>query len=195
MPASRRHGVTEKNKCSSLERTTKAFDKFRKIIGSPRLPRESQIGNRDELKIMTKKDGLEIIHDGPISENNAGINTQTRLIEQSELDHTHLWVVKIDDVVHALESCQFGKGLQTGCIKHTNLTGGEAAYAGGELIRLGDTLVVNGKSGRYGPKSTQEMTAIVQAFADAGYHVWSMGYDTETNKPYPFIGRLPQCVA
>jgi hypothetical protein len=90
-----------------------------------------------------------------------------------------------------LENCSFGKSLATGMIKHTNLTGGGAAYSGGELILLNQyTMVVNGRSGRYGPRNATELYSAVKAFADSGYRVWYMPWDEDANRPAPF-GSFP----
>ena len=90
----------------------------------------------------------------------------------------------------------FGMSLESGVIKHTNLTGGAPAFSGGELLFLDpQTVVVNGCSGRYGPRSAQELDLVVQAFANSGYGVWSMGFDDEVNRPSPFVGVLPVWVS
>jgi hypothetical protein len=94
-----------------------------------------------------------------------------------------------------LEQCDFGKTLETGMIKHTNLTGGAPAYSGGEFVMLGDIMVVSGSSGRYGPRSADEMCDVAQAFSCAGYSVWHMGYDPDADWALPFdSGAMPQPV-
>jgi hypothetical protein len=106
-----------------------------------------------------------------------------------------LWAVRPVDVVHALEGCGFGHSLESQVIKHTNLTGGEAAHCAGELVLLGnDTVALNGGSGRYGPTSEEEMNAVAKAFKESGYGVWSYGYDVETARPFRFGSRLPEWV-
>jgi hypothetical protein len=98
-----------------------------------------------------------------------------------------LWVVRDADVVHADELCGWGQALETGKIKHSNLTGGAPAYSGGELIALNDnTIVLNGCSGRYGPQSAAEMQRVAEAFTKSGYYVWSCGFDEEAGRPLPF---------
>jgi hypothetical protein len=104
-----------------------------------------------------------------------------------QLDGRHLWVVREVDVVHASERSPFGKNVEKGVIKHTNLTGGAPAYSGGELIFLDErTICLNGRSGRYGPRTAEEMTAVAKAFKKSGYHVWSCGFDSEAAEPYAF---------
>ena len=97
-------------------------------------------------------------------------------------------------MLHAEEMCGFGKSLQSGVIKHTNLTGGAPAYSGGEMVMLDEkTMVINGQSGRYGPRSERELDAAAKAFRQSGYHVWCMGYDNEAGYPLPF-GVMPRWV-
>ncbi|MFT8679379.1 hypothetical protein [Gluconacetobacter sp.] len=176
-------------------RTLAAFAEFRAQIGSAREPKAELIKNDDETMLMAAEDGLTQLTDGPISGDKSPTVTAPKLIEQNDLEQVDLWAVREADVVYADEQCSFGKNLETGVIKHTNLTGGAPAFAGGELLLLKDVVVVNGQSGRYHPRSADEMYAVALAFANSGYHVWSMGYDTEADYPYPFIGVLPQCVA
>ncbi len=81
-----------------------------------------------------------------------------------------LWVVTEVDVLHAGKTCEFGLSRSRSELKHTNLTGGGAAYIGGELIVLdAATVVVNGDSGRYGPGSGKEIDSVLQAFTKSGY--------------------------
>lgn len=173
--------------------TKNAFDQLRSAIGEPRLPPQERIANNDELRKMCTSDGLQQWVDG------VGRVTEKPvppLLDKSQKQNAHLWVVRKDDVVHAEEQCAFGNGLKSGVIKHTNLTGGDVAYSGGELIFLDErTIVVNGCSGRYGPRSKVELDQVVRAFAESGYGVWSMGFDEETNTPVGFIGTLPEWVA
>lgn len=173
--------------------TKKAFDQLRSAVGEPRLPPPELIANRDQLREMYPSDGLQQWTDGPgaVAEPPA-----PPLLDLSHIQGAHLWVVRKDDVVHAQEHCSFGANLESGVIKHTNLTGGTAAYSGGELLFLDErTIVVNGCSGRYGPRSTAELDQAVRAFAESGFGVWSMGFDEETNSPARFLGTYPEWVA
>jgi hypothetical protein len=79
--------------------------------------------------------------------------------------------------------------LETGKVKHTNLTGGGTASCAGELwIAVSNTarLYVNGASGRYGPTTSQQLDDAVAVFRDLGFDVISYGWNEETQKPYPF---------
>lgn len=172
--------------------TKTAFDRFRTEIGQPRFPPQELIANADQLKKMDSSDGLMQWVDGPGS---TGPSSLPPLLVCSQTQHAHLWVVGEHDVVHAKEHSAFGDSLESEVVKHTNLTGGAAAYSGGELIFLDEhTVVVNGCSGRYGPRSKAELDQVVRAFSESGYGVWSMGFDEETNRPARFIGVYPEWV-
>ncbi|MNC54016.1 hypothetical protein D3C75_1034720 [compost metagenome] len=107
-------------------------------------------------------------------------------------ESAHLWVVREQDTVHAEEKCELGRSLGNGKIKHTNLTGGHAAFTGGELLWLGEQeILINGCSGRYGPRSAEEMQAAEEGFTCAGYRVWSTGYDEGTGYCFRFGASAP----
>lgn len=175
----------------AVTRLEGAFSKFRDDIGLAKKPPSHLIANTDQLKQMTLHDGLQIFVDGDHpGDPPAGLPS---LITAEQLESAHLWVVRLEDVVHALEHCAFGVKLASHVIKHTNLTGGEAAYSGGEMLFLDDsTLVINGCSGRYGPRSKDELHRVISAFAESGYRVMYMEYDEETNRPLPFLGVRPK---
>lgn len=178
----------------SVSLTTTAFDKFRVKYGPARPPRPNVIKNTDETIQMTTNDGLEILNDGAAVAS-AAIPATPILDDTTESDK-RLWAVRTTDVVHALENCDYGATLKTGKIKHTNLTGGADAFCGGELLFLSKhTIVVNGDSGRYGPRSNAEMNDVAKAFRDSGYDVWCQGYDDDTNIPFPLLSVDPVWVA
>lgn len=175
--------------------TNPAFDQFRKSIGSPRQPPAEKIANNDEIKQISETDGLKIWADGSVSGSDGTPKDPPPFIDSTQDRLKELWAVRQDDVVSAQEMCEFGKKLETGKIKHTNLTGGAPAFSGGELIRMSETIVaINGCSGRYGPRTPEEMHLIEQAFAKSGYHILTMGYDQDANRPLPFVGVRPRWV-
>ena len=62
--------------------------------------------------------------------------------------------------------------------KHTNLTGGGAAYLGGEMwFTSEEALFVSGGSGRYPPTDSRQLEEAVQVFESLGYEVRSFGWD------------------
>lgn len=139
-------------------------------------------------------DGLVEFTDGPGP--TTGLPSVIQLLDPSSLPSPkRLWVVRPEDVVHALEECEFGAKRAAGRVKHTNLTGGNPAFSGGELLFLDDgTLIVSGDSGRYGPRNADEMRDAALAFKESGYEVYSMGYDSEANRAFPFIGVAPRLI-
>ena len=172
--------------------TRSAFAEFRKKY-PPRPAKEGLVKNADETTQMGPAEGLCVLMDGPVGPD-ADKPAMAPLI--SDKSEAHLWVVGTDDVRHALEKCPFGMTLTLRVIKHTNLTGGGLASSGGELLMLDErSIIVNGCSGRYGPRSESEMKDVALAFRRSGYRVWSMGFDSETNRPFPFIGVRPVWVS
>lgn len=138
---------------------------------------------------MTREDGLADLADG--ANDPEVTETIPKLDEDWQSGDLHLWVVRTDDVVHAPENCRFGSQRVAGQVKHTNLTGGAAAYAGGEAVfTRASQIVVNGSSGRYRIRSKEAMLAIETAFAKSGYDVWSTGWDADAGRPVPF-GTVP----
>lgn len=178
-----------------MEATCTAFAKVRVVVGAPKEPPAKLITHTDQTIQMHASDGLKFWSDGLRSTETQEAPDIPEIVPE-QLKSQFLWVVRQDDVAYALEECTFAKGLAGRVIKHTNLTGGAPAYSGGELLFLDETtLVVNGRSGRYGPSSESEMRAVEQAFLESGYNVWSMGYDEEANFALPFIGVTPKWVA
>lgn len=169
-----------------------AFDALRAQVGGDREPTAVLIANDDERIQMTPADGMHVLQDG-------AANTpppSTAILPIAATEQINLWVVRLEDVVYAAENCEYGRQLETGTIKHTNLTGGTAAYAGGEIVfRDAHTIVINGKSGRYPVRDENELRQVAIAFKRSGYHVWSMGFDNEAGRPFPFVGVEPQWVA
>jgi hypothetical protein len=79
--------------------------------------------------------------------------------------------------------------LHEGCIKHSNLTGGEPAHSAGEIWFVdADRIAINASSGRYGARSPEEFGEIIKALRRSGYNVAFMGFDLDNNgEPVPNI--------
>lgn len=169
---------------TSTVKSEAAFAEFRSKTAL-RAPAADRIEHDNECLQMSPSDGLLSWVDGSAAD--VGGPLQKPVLSSDQLDGRHLWVVRQVDVVHASERSPFGKNVEKGVIKHTNLTGGEPAHSGGELIFLNETTIcVNGRSGRYGPRTADEMSAAAEAFRKSGYHVWSCGFDSEAAQPYGF---------
>jgi hypothetical protein len=172
-----------------MTKTKHAFDRFRSRF--PEKPCDmSRVANDDELRQLTEEEGLQIWIDGP---GNAAMGAGPPAVAGLS---PYLWVVRADDVVHALENLLVAKELESKVIKHSNLTGGSRAHSGGELVfAADDTIILNGSSGRYGPGSEAEMIAVAKAFKESGYGVWSYGWDHSIDKPFAFHDtRTPEWV-
>lgn len=163
------------------------FLSFRDVYPA-REPAADKIRNSDELMLIPETEGLQFfadrLHDVRLSE-------PPRM--KDARGNTYLWVIGVEEVPLALESLEFGRTLATAVIKHTNLTGGASAHCGGELWFVSEkALVLSGSSGRYGPKSEQELRDAVAAFKVDGYAVASLGFDEETGFPSTVLVGDPQ---
>lgn len=174
-----------------MSNTSDAFDNFRSQF-SAKPCNTAFVRNDDELILVSPENGKERWEDGP---GVPGVDPAPPTIDQSHSE-LRLWVIDASEVPHVLETNAFGATLQTGKLKHSNLTGGADAHCGGELVLVAkDIVAINGKSGRYGPRSRREMDAVATAFRASGYGVWSYGYDEGTNTPFSFETGNPVWVA
>ncbi len=95
-----------------------------------------------------------------------------------------LWIIGLSDVCFAQERGSFGQLRGRGYLAHTNLTGGDAAHSGGEMWLTDDgVMVLNGDSGRYRPRSAEELDEACEAFSDGDIDIISMGWDVDLNRP------------
>jgi hypothetical protein len=136
--------------------------------------------NPDEIRQMTLTDGMNELPEAqaPVSLFVRHASVPNSFANASEA--RHLWVIRSEDFPVALEICSWGKTLQSGKIKHSNLTGGSPAHSGGEVWFIDDNKVaVNAASGRYGADSDNEFGQIVDALRHSGYRVASMGFDLD----------------
>lgn len=164
------------------------FAKFRETYHL-RAPNQRCIRNTDELKLLPSSEG-RILFPGGVA---AGVQLSDAPRSVSERGNLYLWVVAANDVPFALESIEFGKQLETGKIKHTNLTGGAHAHCGGELWFVEDNrLLLSASSGRYGPKSEQEMDDVALAFKNEGFEVASLGFNEDTGYPNTLLVGEPE---
>lgn len=178
-------------------RTRAAFDRFREMSPLKPVP-PSRINHSDECTQLTPVGGLLTLRDGPVEAGKPTPAELPPLIDDARSNDICLWVVSSESVPYALEQCDFARnaiGLEQNKIKHSNLTGGGPAHCGGEILFLDDrTVAITGRSGRFGPKSAEEMEAVSKAFCRSGYHVLSMGWDAGVAQPMPFIGVQPSWV-
>lgn len=101
--------------------------------------------------------------------------------------HTYIWVIDDRGIPYVLDSPLDELGGE--CPKHTNLTSGGRAYVGGEVwFGSTDSLWVSGGSGRYHPVSATQLGDSARVFESFGYSVCSLGWDTENDKAFRFLG-------
>lgn len=97
----------------------------------------------------------------------------------------YLWVIDANGIPYIREASILS--IANEMPKHTNLTGGRAAYLGGELwFESESCLCISGGSGRYPPTDGVQSDCAVQVFRGFGYEVTSWGWDegTDTAKRY-----------
>lgn len=168
-----------------------AFDTFRQRFPAKPLPLRL-VANQDQVKPMHEADGLLLWEAGAAAAATIEEAPDAPTVTPDQNDSKLLWAVEPARIPYAPERCDFGKSLESGVIKHSNLTGGGDAHCAGEMILIdAQSIVINGCSGRYGPTSEAEMASIARSFRASGYNVWSMGFDTEAAKPFPFMGVTP----
>ena len=129
----------------------------------------------DELRLITPDEGLCFLVPAPVSGVKTGEPPRAR---GESADSKYLWVVRPELVPHALENGENRAVLKRGYLAHTNLTEGDPAHCGGEMwFSDTHTVVLNGGSGRYPPRSQAELDEVAQAFKACGFRVAHMVYD------------------
>lgn len=157
----------------------KAFAGYRETY-PPRLPDLSEITFEDETRQLTTEEGLRNFNVPPCTD---VIFSPPPTKDGEAAAQKYLWVVSSRSIPFALEllpSISFKRGR----LAHTNLTGGQEAHCGGEVWFIDFTsIVINGGSGRYRPRSPDELESAAKAFKESGYKVASMGWDTGVDAP------------
>jgi hypothetical protein len=117
------------------------------------------------------------------------VNDPNQFPDPDARDRKFIWLALTENTIAAEEfgadvCSRLGLGADEG-LKHTNLSGGGVAYAGGEawFVAGGNRIAINGKSGRYPCRNQREWTAIVEAFQESGYTVWPSRWDPNQNRP------------
>src|SRR5262249_20746089 len=143
-----------------LKDVNEAFAEYRQSY-PPRDPDMSRVVSNDELRQLTGDEGLRELTPPPCEDVVCG---QPPYVPNTRLEEKYLWVVSPEAVQYALELLP-GVIFQRGRLSHTNLTGGHPAHSGGEIWFIDpSSVVVNGGSGRYPPRSPDELDAAAQAF-------------------------------
>jgi hypothetical protein len=143
----------------------------------------------DEFRQITPAEGMKECSPPPVDDAVIGIPPLGPSIEGRE---KYLWVVAPDEVFYAQENLA-AVALKRGHLSHTNLTGGKEAHCAGEGWFIDDsTIIINGGSSRYRPRSAQELDAIAFAFKACGFRIASMGWEAETSGPVRYLRGEPQ---
>lgn len=134
---------------------------------------ENKVQNEYEL---TQLDYNKLTNDGSGLEVKLTISTNWEMPEDTS---RYLWIMAIDSVRYKNEFDIEPKP------KHTNLTGGEEAYCGGEMWFYENTqsVAINGASGRYPPRSEEELQKFEESMRNFGYNVTSFGWDYDVDLP------------
>jgi hypothetical protein len=144
-------------------------------------------GSDEELQLLTSSDGVGELDCPPIGAVVFCPPPKTPDDYQSVQyqDKKYLWVLLSNSFPYILEYCVAMKKTKRGKASHTNLTGGANAWCSGELW-FGDdtkTIYLNGGSGRYPPKTVEELNTVAEALKGAGYTVVNFGWDEDRNGP------------
>jgi hypothetical protein len=126
---------------------------------------------------LTSADGVQILPSDGVEP----------AVDPGDSDGAHLWVIVPEEVRVIVENDPpvAPPPLDIGKAKHTNLTGGGQACAGGELWRdsADDSLLyVHGGSGRYPVESPDQLHDVVRVFECLGYRVVSAGWDFDVDR-------------
>lgn len=163
----------------TVELASPCFDDYRNMyqIRMPNLQNKqyddevNDLSNREDFFSLTKSPAFNIVHGSP------------RYVHSSSGENMYLWVIKTEDVTVAMEQGNTGQTTTRNKLAHTNLTGDNPAYAGGEIwYKTNSSVWISGSSSRFQAKDAQELEAIVKAFILSGYSVCSCGWDTEIDR-------------
>lgn len=151
-----------------------------------RQPDDSKINEADEKYPISSKNGLRLLDRAPAS---WGVVSSPPESWPEYEDHKkrYLWVIDSRGVPCLYEYCEASSALTSGRAKHTNLTGGKSASSGGELYFRSDTeIFVSSASGRYAPRTVDEIRDAALFLKEYGYVVCSFGWDEEQGVPSRF---------
>ncbi|MBU2765034.1 hypothetical protein HAP94_02200 [Acidithiobacillus ferrivorans] len=166
------------------------FATFRAVYPAQQ-PRADRIKNQDEVKQLTVNDGVFNF------DNCSGASATKSLVPSAAYERgcVYLWVISPTSVPYIEEDARIGQTLESRCVKHTNLTGGNPAHSGGELWFIDNLKVlIGGASGRYGPDTETQLMDAVLSFKNEGYIVASIGFDDDTGFPAKILIGEPQWV-
>ena len=142
---------------------------------SPRRPRHPHPRGRIESECR-QVTGFHLLIEAPAT----GLQKGSPPLARNERGtNTYIWVIDSRGIPYIIETGM--QELEWQPPKHTNLTGDQEAYVGGELwFRIDSSLFVSGGSGRYPPLDENQLEDAVTVFGAFGYEVTSLGWDHQT---------------
>jgi len=166
-----------------------AFDNYRSVYPA-RPPDLARQRFADETRLLSSAEGVDDLSIAPIKLFERGVPPGMQVAESI---NKYLWVVAVNAVPIAIEQPRAGVTVGRGYLSHTNLTGGAAAHCGGELWFTDDsTVILNGGSSRYAPRTKAELDDIARSFKVAGYRAATMGWNDETAASFRSLRGDPQ---
>ena len=167
-------------------KTPSELDEF-KLLYDLREPDWPEWAQPHEGWLLNSLSGLRFLGLAPARDVHRGHPPNSR----SETGHNrYLWVIDDEGLpfVQEVENTHLNSNLP----KHTNLTGGQPAYVGGELwFGTEVSLFLSGGSRRYEPVGPVQLDKAVRVFRAFGYDVTSLGWDDDTDKPRRFLWVAP----
>ena len=158
--------------------TANALAEFRRQYDArkPLMPVPAQA---HESLPLNHESGLRFLGYAPAQDVDCGAPPRSR---GEKGRHRYLWVINDKGIPFIKEVPIIY--LASEFPKHTNLTGGCPAYAGGELwFRTEEALFMSGGSGRYEPIHSEQLDDAVGVFEAYGYTVTSLGWDELRDSP------------
>lgn len=149
------------------------------VRSHPPQPPRIRPQTEDQHRRLGANDGVFLIEAPPIDRPVFG--------RRGTPDGRYLWVISPDATPAILETAPGVRPpLQSNVAKHTNLTGGDDACCGGEMwldAVEATRLDITGGSGRYPPRSHQELDDVVRLLQLRGFGVHCAGWDPDTDRP------------
>lgn len=160
-------------------RAAQALDEFRSRH-TPRHPRSTSIPEEEQQ--LSTQDGLRHLSPAPVTDVLFG---KPPVSLEDPGQHRYLWVIDASGVPYIGEIPIPAIGMKP---KHTNLTGGQEAYLGGEMwFASSDALYISGGSGRYPPQDSRQLEEAGEVLELFDYSVTSLGWDDGTGTAKRFL--------
>ena len=142
----------------------------------PRDPIRPQVEDW-EIRQLSPKDGLNLLGPAPA----IGVEFGAPPTGIGDGRSRYLWIIDTTGIPYIFE-----RPLETlvgNLPKHSNLSGGSAAYVGGELWFItGHEIYISGGSGRYPPRNQYQLEDACDVFESFNYNVNSLGWDGQAGR-------------